>query len=182
MTLEQRLEKVERENRWMRRIGMVAAAVAAAVLLIGQGKDKELQDLVARSLVLKDSKGQIRLKAVADDDDQDPGIQILDQKGKERLRIALGEPGPYLTLRDESGMARVVVAWADGSTPTPFITLLDENNIERFEAGFSKGRPFLALRNERARPRVVAWTKEDGSPDLSLFGKNDKVIWKAPKD
>ena len=34
MTLEQRLEKLERENRWMRRIGVVAAAVAAAVFLI----------------------------------------------------------------------------------------------------------------------------------------------------
>jgi hypothetical protein len=30
MTLEQRLEKVERENRWMRRIGAVCVAVAIA--------------------------------------------------------------------------------------------------------------------------------------------------------
>ncbi len=44
MTLEQRLERLERENRWMRRIGAVAVAVAAAVFLIGQGKAKELGD------------------------------------------------------------------------------------------------------------------------------------------
>ena len=31
MTTEQRLERLERENRWMRRIGAVAVVVAAAV-------------------------------------------------------------------------------------------------------------------------------------------------------
>jgi hypothetical protein len=35
MTLEQRVEKLERENRWMRRIGAVGVAVAAAVFLEG---------------------------------------------------------------------------------------------------------------------------------------------------
>jgi len=40
MTTEQRLERLERENRWMRRVGAVAAAVAAAVFLVGQGEEK----------------------------------------------------------------------------------------------------------------------------------------------
>ena len=40
MTTEQRLERLERQNRWMRRIGAVAVAVAAAVFLIGQGKTR----------------------------------------------------------------------------------------------------------------------------------------------
>lgn len=30
MTIEQRLERLERENRWVRRIGVVAAAVHGA--------------------------------------------------------------------------------------------------------------------------------------------------------
>jgi hypothetical protein len=182
MTTEQRVERLEREIRWMRRIGAVTVAIAAVVFLVGQSHKNAPRDLVGRSLALKDNQGRIRLRAVADHDEQDPGLQILDQKGNERLRMALGRPGPYLTLRDELGNARVLVAWANGGKPTPFIALLDEDNIERFEVGFWEGRPFLALRNERARPRVVALTKEDGSPDLSLFGKNDKIVWRAPED
>ena len=41
MTTEQRLERLERENRWMRRFGAVGVAVAAAVFLIGQGQPEE---------------------------------------------------------------------------------------------------------------------------------------------
>jgi len=56
MTTEQRLERLERENRWMRRIGAVGVAVAA-VFLIGQGKEKELPDLEGRSLSVVDTNG-----------------------------------------------------------------------------------------------------------------------------
>jgi len=44
MTTEQRLERLERKVRWMRRIGAVGVAVAAAVFLVGQGKE-EPEDL-----------------------------------------------------------------------------------------------------------------------------------------
>ena len=49
MTMVQRLEKLERQNKWMKRIGAVAVALVAAVFLMGQGKEKELPDLVGRS-------------------------------------------------------------------------------------------------------------------------------------
>jgi hypothetical protein len=50
MTTEQRLERLERENRWMRRTGAVCLAVVAAVLLMGQG-EKKLEDLKFDELV-----------------------------------------------------------------------------------------------------------------------------------
>ena len=40
MRVEQRLERLERQNKWMRRIGTVAVALVAAVFLMGQGKEK----------------------------------------------------------------------------------------------------------------------------------------------
>jgi len=62
MTTEQRLERLERENRWMRRFGAVGISVAAAVFLIGQGKEKKLQDLEVRSLTVKDADGKVRAR------------------------------------------------------------------------------------------------------------------------
>ncbi|MHC5052644.1 MAG: hypothetical protein ACYTGK_18790, partial [Planctomycetota bacterium] len=61
MTTKQRLERLERESRWMRRVGAVAVAVAATVFLIGQGKDKQLPDLEVRSLTVKDKDGKVRV-------------------------------------------------------------------------------------------------------------------------
>ncbi len=60
MNIEQRLAKLERQNRWMKRAGGLALAAVACVVLMGQGKPKGLPDLVARSLILKDSTGTLR--------------------------------------------------------------------------------------------------------------------------
>ncbi len=35
-TLTRRLDRVERENRWLKRVGVLALAVIAAVVLMGQ--------------------------------------------------------------------------------------------------------------------------------------------------
>ena len=59
MTIEQRLERLERQNRWMKRGGAVAVALVAAVFLMGQAKPKELPDLEVRSLTLKDNAGRV---------------------------------------------------------------------------------------------------------------------------
>jgi hypothetical protein len=73
MTTEQRLERLEQENRWMRWIGAVAVffplAALAAVFLVERGPaqidrssqpDEELPDLVVRSLTVKDKDGNVR--------------------------------------------------------------------------------------------------------------------------
>ena len=89
MTTEQRLERLERENRWMRRMGAVGVTVAAAVFLIGQGKDKELPDLVVRSLTVKDSNGRSRAR-------------LFLQAG------ALAGEEPVLTMEDPHGTGAYV--------------------------------------------------------------------------
>jgi hypothetical protein len=58
MTLEQRVAKLERQNRRLRRGGAVLLAVAAFVVLIAQGSDKELPDLVVRSISVTDPDGR----------------------------------------------------------------------------------------------------------------------------
>jgi hypothetical protein len=62
MTLERRWKRLERENRWLRRIGMVAGAVAAPVFLVGQGNEMEPKDLEVRSLTVKDKDGTARAR------------------------------------------------------------------------------------------------------------------------
>lgn len=50
MTTEQRLERLERANRWTRRIGVVGAAAIAIVFLIGQGKDEPTSSITAKTI------------------------------------------------------------------------------------------------------------------------------------
>ena len=37
MSVEERLERLERQNKWMRRLGAVGVAFVAVVFLMGQG-------------------------------------------------------------------------------------------------------------------------------------------------
>ena len=52
MTVEQRVEKLERQNKWMRRMGAVAVALVAVVFLMGQGKDGQ-RTLECERLIIK---------------------------------------------------------------------------------------------------------------------------------
>jgi hypothetical protein len=158
MTLDQRLEKVERENRWMRRIGMVAAAVAAAVFLIGQAKEKEPQDLEVRSLKVKDRDGKARV-TLGTDADGVPHLRFADEHGK--LRAMLG------TLEED----------------LLCLTLWDRDFKVRAALGMgTNGPPHLRLADEDGVARVRLSTSRDGSAYLKFYDSKGKVIWKAPKD
>jgi len=60
MDLEQRLARLERANRRMKRIGALVLVVAAAVVLSGAADGKDLPDLEVGSLTLKDKAGKVR--------------------------------------------------------------------------------------------------------------------------
>ena len=88
MTTEQRLERLERENRWMRRIGAVGVAVAATVFLIGQGKIPGT--IEAREFVLRGDKGE-RLGSLQAGKKR-WGLRLLDGAGNTVVSLAVVRP------------------------------------------------------------------------------------------
>ena len=58
MTIEQRLAKLERQNRWMRRAFGLALACVAFVVLMGQGKANKPGPVEATAFVLRDADGK----------------------------------------------------------------------------------------------------------------------------
>jgi hypothetical protein len=162
MTTEQRLEKLERQNRWMRRIGAVAVAVAAAVFLIGQGKDEDLPDLEVRSLTVKDEEGRGRV-FLGSARDGSPLVQLVNKHSR-----------PQVTLRMMLGSPLLVLSGKDGASA---------------QLGIGPGNllPFLSLRDNNRKPRAAlgvhrAVGTEVTTADLTFRNPNGKVIWKAPKD
>ena len=78
--------------------------VAAAVVLSGQAKGKDLQHLEVRSLTLKDKDGKTRAYLGTGADA--PGLLLLDRDGKKLLVDADGSP--FLALYDKDEKPR---AW-----------------------------------------------------------------------
>ncbi len=65
-TLARRLDKVEQENRWLKQAGVVALAVIAAVVLMGQGTWKTAPPgkpgkiVGAEQFIVHDARGGVR--------------------------------------------------------------------------------------------------------------------------
>ena len=55
MTLEDRLVRLERQNRWMKRVGGVAVVLAGLFLTLGQSKPPDI--IEARKFVVVDEQG-----------------------------------------------------------------------------------------------------------------------------
>jgi hypothetical protein len=89
-----RLEKLEKQNRRLRRVGVGALMVVASVLLMGQARTS--RTVTASKFVLLDSHGRARITiatpasmgtGVAGMGSDDPGIWISDEKGQERCML-----------------------------------------------------------------------------------------------
>jgi hypothetical protein len=186
MTTEQRLARLERENRWMRRIGAVGLALVAAVFLMGQEKAKDLPDLEVRSLTVKDKDGKVR--AVLGTDADGPALKLSDEDGRTRAALDVLDGEPSLTLKDKDGKAGALLfTAADGSPglarkPTAPRTWSSRTRAARYAPGsrsttarrayaFSTPRaPCSGRRRGRSRGARVGPVADGGRHPLSEAG------------
>ena len=182
MTIEQRLEKLERQNKWMRRIGAVAVALVAAVFLMGQGKEKEPPDLIVKSLTVVDKDGKVRARLEVGPsvplEVGQPQLTLFDQNGQRRMRLDHG-----ITVTDQTGNLRALL---NGSG----ITFLDpegkstKNVLHVLRVALSvlnDGTTALRLM-DNGKLRASLGLLKDGTPYLKLLNAKGDVIWKAPKE
>ena len=103
MTIEQRLNRLERQNRRLRLGGMVLLLGIGAVFLMGQANG-EPGNLIVRSLKVVDDGGKVRLLL------QGTGNQLTtwDQNGGPRVRLWGGvEMGSRVELNDTFGFNKI---------------------------------------------------------------------------
>ncbi len=124
MTLEDRMAKLERQNRSMKLAGLAALLIAAAVVLMGQASRPEaLEELRGRRLVIVDEDGLVRATLGA----TDSGARLLmyDTVGNLRLDMDVSEFGPGLVLNDSGRRTRVGLGVFDVG---PRLWMLDEDD------------------------------------------------------
>jgi len=108
-SLGQRLDRVERQNQRLMRIGAVALAVIVAVVLMGQATGGKVAKVVeAEKFVLKDKDGKVHaiFGLVVDPsvfmDHTVAHLSFYDKQSKPRIKLALDRDGtPELLLGDK---------------------------------------------------------------------------------
>jgi hypothetical protein len=190
MTTEQRLEKLERQNRWMRRIGAVGVAVAAAVFLIGQGDDPTQRTLELRKLILRDGNGKRRAELAVTEKGR-VALAFWDLNGKIRAHVGLGdEDKPFLSLKSADKKTAVLLAVGESGRPYIFaggrktgahvqlsgdtITMYDKDR--KCRVGLSADDPLVLLFDKGGKARVALDSSAEGLILMDEQGKRRAVF------
>jgi len=170
-----RLERVERQNRWMKLLGAVVLALAGAVLLMGQAFPKIEE---ASSFLLRDREGNIRSTLITGADGS--VIQdFYDKAGKARITLSvLPDGSPRLQFYDNAGTPRAgLVVLPDSSG----LVFSDRNKKPRVTLSMlADGVSGLQLLDPNGKPRAVLGALPDGSPRLEFLDADGKVLFQAP--
>ncbi len=140
--LTERFDRLERENRRLKRLGGLALVGAAAIGLMGQAMPTGAVKVVeAEKLLVRDPAGQAR--AVVDSD----GFRVIDGNGNPRASLVLLRDGsPTLDLTDgKSGIARASLTVA-ADTDAAMLDLRNRSGQHQIRLNvMPEGRAFVLL-------------------------------------
>jgi len=118
--INERLQKVEKQNRYMRMFGIAFVVVFAVFLIAGADKNKELDvySISAQELIIKDKKGN---PGIVMSNTSCPMLTMMDTKNSKRLQISASEQHSELSLFDSKSQLRFkVMAFGDAMTELLF--------------------------------------------------------------
>ena len=124
MSIEERLERLERQNKWMRRIGAVGVALVAAIFLLGQGKEQAVPSIKARELVLVDEAGAKRASLTTKNDKTQ--LAFFDKKGKAVVELTALRGSGRLSLSWPSGWKKPHIA-VETQRPAGSLVIFDKD-------------------------------------------------------
>jgi hypothetical protein len=108
VSLSDAVERLQRENLVLKRIGIGAVILITAALLMGQ--TRSTRTVEAESFLLKGSGGSIRAKIASNGGLTE--FVLYNSSGQARVAIRSDEKGEGLEMRDDSGELRALVSVA----------------------------------------------------------------------
>ncbi|CAN5119386.1 hypothetical protein BH20GEM2_BH20GEM2_20410 [soil metagenome] len=176
--LMRRVEHVERENRRLKRLGLVMAAGLAVALLVSLGllmvglsngfPGSGAAVINARSFILRDDAGLARATLELTDEGQ-VRMGMRDRDGRERVRLGLLQDGsPGLTLSDREGRPRVVLGVLPDQTTN--LVFADEAGRSRAVLGLTQDQAAtLVFADRGGETRVGVGVDSQGQGGVTLY-------------
>jgi hypothetical protein len=172
--IQERLLKLEMQNRRLKQTGTAALIIAASLLLMGQAsrakpaQASQSNTVEASQFILKDKTGKVRAALSMDEKPDNSGpVQLVffDGEGKQRVKLDSGvlpSMGGELDLADEKGINRIDIS-SRGRGLGGWISMLD-----------SKGVPVTYLSTDGAvlpdlEAKSVTLKDADGNTRARLF-------------
>ncbi len=200
MTLEQRVGRLETQNRWVKGAAAILFGCCAAGILMAQGSPKQ-EPLSATAISLVDETGKEHLWIGRDKDGrtqvalkwkEGEGLSLVTKpgasssvhlKGVSASAEVITSAGSGMMLQSGKG-AKTALAWLK-CEPTGVVKLdllhLGPRRNAQITIGIDQnGIPYFRIEDSRGNDLVKLTLEEDESPSLTFYDKKGKVIWKAP--
>lgn len=159
MSIEQRLQRLETENRRLKRAGLVLLLFPALFVLMGQATPDKAQDenvLRASRFVLTDADGHERGVFGLRTDGQ-PYLKFLDPNGKTRIQLYVAEKSSALHFFDADGVPRIELARAEGG---PILNFIGEDSASRVALSAGEETKLELWNSDNGHHRPILSMKE----------------------
>jgi hypothetical protein len=195
MDINARLEKLERENRRMKKIGIVSIVFASVLFISGQAKTNKVVE--ANEFVLKDGNGKARARlamvAVSDTtlmQKDIPNLSFYDTEGHPRIFIAALPEESRIYLNDSQQTMHSAMWAGSAALSGAGVSITGRNELVQVTLDTFIEGPQLVLKDKEGYSAEMGRTdlvqtktgKEEQTPaaSLVLFDKGRKVLWQAP--
>ncbi len=158
--MEERLNRLERENHRMKQAGVVALAVIAAVVLMGQATGGKVAKVVeAEKFVLRDAEGKprARLESLPSGSVR---LALLDKNENIQSVLGVGVGRPSLVLAGRNNKTILT---------TSFLSISGKSRLTL--AVLPSGEQSLVLTDNTGRTRAELAIEVDGSSTFGLFDR-----------
>ena len=190
-----RLAKLERENRRMKKIGIVSIVFASVLFISGQATTNKVVE--ANEFVLKDGNGKARARlamvAVSDTtlmQKDIPNLSFYDAEGHPRIFIAAFQNESRIYLNDSQQTMHSAMWAGSAALSRAGVSITRRNELIQVTLDTFIEGPQLVLKDkegysaEMGRSGLVQTKtgKKEQTPaaSLVLFDKDKKVLWSAP--
>jgi hypothetical protein len=171
--LHARLDRLEREVGWWRRVGVVALAGAGILGAVAATVTTNPDEVRTRRLVVTDGEGRGRAVITVDESDR-TRLSLADRDGATGADLTI-TPGQSAALSVSRAGAQAQLA-ATGDAGQLAVGAAGQRGwLIAAPTGAS-----LGLGKDGGRPQVSVATSTTESPSLQLSDRDGNAVWKAP--
>jgi hypothetical protein len=198
-----RIERLEEQNRRLKRSALAGLVVIASLGLMGQTQRKTTprvpaptpspapvmpKNIEAESFVLKDANGHVRAELSMSG--TGPSLKLRDQGGTALVTLSLNDAapgGPFLLLSDPQHHAGLSMSVLEGAGSQ--LSLSGERADIQAHIGVTPDGTTLALSDQDGfstnigsgvQPSKGGQVKKTSAASITLLNKDRKVLWSAP--
>jgi hypothetical protein len=199
VTLSERVDKIEKQNRRLKSVMAVMALFLLAFVLMGAKaglNDGHFRQVIAESISIVDDTGQeIMLIGFKKDlgtgirtlnkagqriigigipaDGGGSGILVSDKEGRPRIGLGMDEGVPSVAMTDENG--KKILAMGGDEKGYGFV-VMDENEVERAGLGFNNGDTGVVIYDDKGQYVRGMIRQKNGTHYNSFVDENGKEI------